>query len=297
MTLTATTTPPVSGQRVPRNKFEFSLRFHMVCISQLLELSEFCRVAPISTPSSLPAPSLNQGPFPPPALPSFVSTTGLSATPSRPACPSRASSWSFARPRYRASRVARAFLVCMPSPLPRRSDCGCPSLFSTAISAFPICVDGSACASSFSRIAQCSHYITACTLAKSPNVTLYIEGFSHFVTSMTAPITSGWSDFAGWVFFSTGTAPPFHGAHTNRTWTLLTTNSPFLTHTFDSPEATQAVCLGRTTLAIGVHVDVNTSVLLKKLAKCELSALRSHFVSGIKEPVDCRHKGATLFPA
>ena len=198
MTLTATTTPPVSGQQVPRNKFEFSLRFHMVCISQLLELTEFCRVAPISTPSSLPAPSLNQGPFPPPALPSFVSTTGLSATPSRPTCPSRASSWSFARPRYRASRVARAFLVCMPSQLPRRSDCGCPSLFSTAISAFPICVDGSACASSFSRIAQCSHYITACTLAKSPNVTLYIEGFSHFVTSMTAPITSGWSDFAGW---------------------------------------------------------------------------------------------------
>ncbi|MFI4919912.1 MAG: hypothetical protein ACHP65_10200, partial [Legionellales bacterium] len=29
-------------------------------------------------------------------------------------------------------------------------------------------------------------------------VTLYIEGFSHFVTSMTAPITSGRSDLAGW---------------------------------------------------------------------------------------------------
>jgi hypothetical protein len=25
-----------------------------------------------------------------------------------------------------------------------------------------------------------------------------IEGFSHFVTSMTAPTTSGWSIFAGW---------------------------------------------------------------------------------------------------
>jgi hypothetical protein len=36
------------------------------------------------------------------------------------------------------------------------------------------------------------------TLAKSLNVTLYIEGFSHFVTSMTAPITSGRSDLAGW---------------------------------------------------------------------------------------------------
>jgi hypothetical protein len=28
-------------------------------------------------------------------------------------------------------------------------------------------------------------------------VTLYTEGFSHFVTSMTAPIASGWSKIAG----------------------------------------------------------------------------------------------------
>jgi len=47
---------------------------------------------------------------------------------------------------------------------------------------------------------DCSAFtrVTACTLAKSPNVTLYIKGFSHFVTSMTASIASGWSDFAGW---------------------------------------------------------------------------------------------------
>ncbi len=31
------------------------------------------------------------------------------------------------------------------------------------------------------------------SLAKSPNVTLYTGGFSHFVTSMTAPVASGWS--------------------------------------------------------------------------------------------------------
>ena len=29
-------------------------------------------------------------------------------------------------------------------------------------------------------------------------VTRYTEGFSHFVTSMTAPVASGWSDLAGW---------------------------------------------------------------------------------------------------
>jgi hypothetical protein len=29
-------------------------------------------------------------------------------------------------------------------------------------------------------------------------VTSYTEGFSHFVTSMTAPVASGWSELAGW---------------------------------------------------------------------------------------------------
>ena len=33
--------------------------------------------------------------------------------------------------------------------------------------------------------------VTACTLTRSPKVTLYIEGLSHFVTSMTSPIASG----------------------------------------------------------------------------------------------------------
>jgi len=31
-------------------------------------------------------------------------------------------------------------------------------------------------------------------LAKSPNATLYAEGFNSFVTSTAAPIASGWSD-------------------------------------------------------------------------------------------------------
>lgn len=33
------------------------------------------------------------------------------------------------------------------------------------------------------------------------------------------------------------------------------------------------------------------------LTVCELSALWSHFVSGVMEPVNCRRNGATLFPA
>jgi len=48
---------------------------------------------------------------------------------------------------------------------------------------------------------DCSAFtrITACTLAESSKMIRYIESFSHFVTSMTAPIASGWSNIAGWV--------------------------------------------------------------------------------------------------
>jgi hypothetical protein len=42
---------------------------------------------------------------------------------------------------------------------------------------------------------DCSAFtrVTACTLALSPIRDTLIEGFSHFVTSMTAPIASDWS--------------------------------------------------------------------------------------------------------
>ncbi len=90
--------------------------------------------------------------------------------------------------------VLRAFSpVYMPSPLPRHADWVRSSLASPAIPAFPIRVDQSARASSFSRLAQRSLTLRP---AHSPShlVTLYTRGFSHFVTSMTAPIASGWSD-------------------------------------------------------------------------------------------------------
>jgi hypothetical protein len=41
------------------------------------------------------------------------------------------------------------------------------------------------------------HRVAACTLALPPIRDTLIEGFSHFVTPMTAPIASGWS-VAGW---------------------------------------------------------------------------------------------------
>ena len=77
---------------------------------------------PISYPLPLLTPTLNQGRFPPPELPGFVGTTSPSATPSRPACPSRASGWPL------RSATPRGFpcciglpLSCMLSPLPRRN--------------------------------------------------------------------------------------------------------------------------------------------------------------------------------
>src|SRR5471030_587997 len=45
------------------------------------------------------------------------------------------------------------------------------------------------------RFEDCSAFthVAACTLARSPIRDPLSEGFSHFVTSMTAPVASGWS--------------------------------------------------------------------------------------------------------
>jgi hypothetical protein len=45
----------------------------------------------------------------------------------------------------------------------------------------------------------------------SPKVVRYIEGFNHFVTSMTTPTTSGWNILPGGIY-THWKAPPFHGA-------------------------------------------------------------------------------------
>src|SRR6516225_706964 len=62
--------------------------------------------------------------------------------------------------------------------------------------------------SAFTRVA-------ACTLALSPIRDTLIEGFSHFVTSMTAPIASGWSESPGGAC-THWKAPPCHGAPPTR---------------------------------------------------------------------------------
>ena len=97
-------------------------------------------------PVPLPTSLSNQGPFPPPALPGFLSTMGLSATPTGPACPSRASGWRVPRRRRGFPCCAPLPLPCVPPPLPselaqraepRRNRSVPASLASLPMAAFP----------------------------------------------------------------------------------------------------------------------------------------------------------------
>jgi hypothetical protein len=60
-------------------------------------------------------------------------------------------------------------------------------------------------------------HITAYTLAGSPIATPYIGGFSHFVTSIAAPIAFRPERFSRVGLSPTGKAPPYHGAHPQET--------------------------------------------------------------------------------
>jgi hypothetical protein len=81
----------------------------------------------------------------------------------------------------------------MLSPLPRRSDWG----LNLARSPQPYqpSPKGLSVGLRIVLFEDCSAFtrVTACTLALSPIRDTHSEGFSHFVTSMTAPVASGWS--------------------------------------------------------------------------------------------------------
>src|SRR6266404_5984905 len=81
----------------------------------------------------------------------------------------------------------------MLSPLPRRSGWAYSSLCSPSRISLPR--KGCRVGLRIVLFEDCSAFtrVAACTLALSPICDTLIEGFSHFVTSMTAPIASGWS--------------------------------------------------------------------------------------------------------
>ena len=93
---------------------------------------------------------LELGPFPPPALPGFSGTTNLSATPGRPACPSRASGWSSLATLRGLPCFVRFPCVHAVANTPARR-LGLFLLVHPAVSAFPEMAVGSARTSSFSR--------------------------------------------------------------------------------------------------------------------------------------------------
>ena len=85
--------------------------------------------------------------------------------------------------------------------------------FHPDVSVLPDRVVGSTCALSFSRIARRSLALRPVHSRRHQFVTRLIEGFSHFVTSTTAPIASGWSDC--WVGFAPTGKRRFCTAHTH----------------------------------------------------------------------------------
>ena len=81
----------------------------------------------------------------------------------------------------------------MPPPIPRCSSWPYSSLNSS--SCFSLPRYGSRIGLHIFLFEACSTFtrVAACPLALPPIRDTLIEGFSHFVTSMTAPIASGWS--------------------------------------------------------------------------------------------------------
>src|ERR1700733_805196 len=81
----------------------------------------------------------------------------------------------------------------MPPPIPRCSNWAYSSLNSPSYFSLPRY--GSRVGLHIFLFEACSTFthVAACTLALSPIRDTLIQGFSPFVTSMTAPIASGWS--------------------------------------------------------------------------------------------------------
>ena len=81
---------------------------------------------------------LNEGSFPPPALPGFLSTTSPTDSPPRPVWPSQASGWSLAQDHAMGSPVLPQFSLCTCRRHYPGGAAGCLSLPSPAVAAFPV---------------------------------------------------------------------------------------------------------------------------------------------------------------
>ncbi len=133
------------------------------------------------------------GGFPPPAIPGFSGNTDLSATPGRPDPPSPASGWS-SPTTPQGLPVLRALSLCTCCRhYPGTATGGTASLVRPVVSTFPDRVVGSACALTLSRLARRSLGLRPAHSRCHQFVARLTEGFRHFVTSLPAPVASGWS--------------------------------------------------------------------------------------------------------
>jgi hypothetical protein len=113
--------------------------------------------------------------------------------PRRSACPSRAFGWSSLTTPWGFPCFARFPCVHTAATTPAQRLNVSLRSFHPDVSVFPDRVVGSTCALSFSRIARRSLALRPAHSRCHQSCDTLIEGFSHFVTSMTAPIASGWS--------------------------------------------------------------------------------------------------------
>src|SRR5262249_11783228 len=129
---------------------------------------------------------------PPPALPGFRSTADLSVTPARPACPSRASGWP-------SLTTLRGFPCCVRFPCVHAAATTPAQRLGVSVAQSPsrISLPRKGCRVGLRIVLfeACSAFtrVAACTLAPSPIRDTLSEGFSYLVTSIAAPVASGWS--------------------------------------------------------------------------------------------------------
>ena len=118
----------------------------------------------------------------------------LSNSPQRPACPSRASGWSSLTTPWGLPCCVRFPCVHAVATTPAQRLGVLLCSFHPAVSAFPERVVGSACASTFRGLLGVHSRYGLHTRAVTIYRDTHPEGFSYFVTSIAAPVASGWSN-------------------------------------------------------------------------------------------------------
>ena len=117
----------------------------------------------------------------------------LSASPGRPACPSRASGWSCLPTPWGLPCCVRFPCVHAVATTPAQRLGVLLRSFTPAVSAFPERGSGRPAHHPFRGLLGVHSRYGLHTRAVTVYRDTLTRGFSHFVTSMTAPVASGWS--------------------------------------------------------------------------------------------------------